>query len=455
MAPLAPSILPSSQRPPASPRPPRPTPLPVNLVGTDNDDTLVGDAGNNVYSSGAGNDILLASAGDDSFSGGAGIDVLDYSRVNADLTFSRGGVLSKSGGMGTDRITAFDIEVIRANPNRVNTIDGATGTTAWLNVNLATKSLVINNLPGIGSASLTVENFQNVNGSDNADIIVGDDKANVLNGLGGNDTISGGGGDDTLIGSSGSDSYSGGLGFDTLTYRTQTQGVTLVRGGTIIKGDGSVDTITDFSVEAIEGAQGKTNTIDGSTGVTASIAVDLSKNSLQINNLPVIGTASLVVRNFTDVKGSENADTIIGSAAANKLVGGGGQDRLTGLGGADLLTGGSGNDTFVFGKGDSQLMGMDWITDLQIGSDVIDSFVRAGSVQTLGTVSSLTGAAIGQLLNGQTFRADTAASFTLGTGSATRTFLAFNDDRFGFQADRDGLVEITGYSGQLSQLQVV
>ena len=455
MAPLAPSILPSSQRPPASPRPPRPTPLPVNLVGTDNDDTLVGDAGNNVYSSGAGNDILLASAGDDSFSGGAGIDVLDYSRVNADLTFSRGGVLSKSGGMGTDRITAFDIEVIRANPNRVNTIDGATGTTAWLNVNLATKSLVINNLPGIGSASLTVENFQNVNGSDNADIIVGDDKANVLNGLGGNDTISGGGGDDTLIGSSGSDSYSGGLGFDTLTYRTQTQGVTLVRGGTIIKGDGSVDTITDFSVEAIEGAQGKTNTIDGSTGVTASIAVDLSKNSLQINNLPVIGTASLVVRNFTDVKGSENADTIIGSAAANKLVGGGGQDRLTGLGGADLLTGGSGNDTFVFGKGDSKLMGMDWITDLQIGSDVIDSFVRAGSVQTLGTVSSLTGTAIGQLLNGQTFRADTAASFTLGTGSATRTFLAFNDDRFGFQADRDGLVEITGYSGQLSQLQVV
>lgn len=445
----------TAQRPPSGPRPLRPAPLPVNLVGTDNDDILVGDARDNTYSSGAGNDTLLASAGNDTFSGGAGIDVLDYSGVNADLTFSRGGVLSKSGGMGTDRITAFDIEVIRANPNRINTIDGATGTTAWMNVNLATKSLVVNNLPGIGSASLTVENFQNVNGSDNADIIVGDDKANVLNGLGGNDTISGGGGDDTLIGSTGSDTYRGGLGVDTLTYKSQTQAVTLVRGGTILKGDGSIDTIADFSVEAIEGASGQANTIDGSTGLTASLAVDLSKNNLTINNLPVIGSAKLVVKNFTNVKGSENADSIIGSAAANQLVGGGGNDVLTGLGGADRLTGGNGNDTFTFGKGDSRLSAMDWITDLQIGSDVIDAFVRAGSVQTLGTVNSLTGADLGQVLNAQTFRADSAASFTVGTGSTTRTFLAFNDNRVGFQSDYDSLVEITGYSGQLSQLQVV
>jgi len=445
----------TAQRPPSGPRPLRPAPLPVNLVGTDNDDILVGDAGDNTYSSGAGNDTLLASAGNDTFSGGSGIDVLDYSGVNADLTFSRGGVLNKSGGMGTDRITAFDIEVIRANPNRINTIDGATGTTAWMNVNLATKSLVVNNLPGIGSASLTVENFQNVNGSNNADIIVGDDKANVLNGLGGNDTISAGGGDDTLIGSTGSDTYRGGLGVDTLTYKSQTQAVTLVRGGTILKGDGSIDTIADFSVEAIEGASGQANTIDGSTGLTASLAVDLSKNNLTINNLPVIGSAKLVVKNFTNVKGSENADSIIGSAAANQLVGGGGNDVLTGLGGADRLTGGNGNDTFTFGKGDSRLSAMDWITDLQIGSDVIDAFVRAGSVQTLGTVNSLTGAALGQVLNAQTFRADSAASFTVGTGSTTRTFLAFNDNRVGFQSDYDSLVEITGYSGQLSQLQVV
>ena len=434
---------------------PRPAPLVANLIGSDNADTLSGDRNDNSYSAGAGNDLLLASSGNDSFSGGNGIDILDYSGVNADLNLARGGVLTKSNGLGTDTITGFDIEVIRANPNRVNTIDGTTGTTAALNVNLATKTLTINNLPRIGSASLTVENFQNVNGSENADVIVGDGLANILNGNGGNDTISGGGGDDTFIGSSGSDTYRGESGFDTLSYENASAGVTLVRGGTVVKQDGSIDTIADFSVEAVVGARGQTNTIDGSTGVTASLAVDLSNESLTINNLPFVGTAQLVVRNFTDVKGSENADAITGSNGRNALSGGGGNDVLTGLRGSDLLTGGGGSDTFVYNRGDSLLNGFDRITDLQIGTDVIDGLVTASSVRQFGAVVALTGSDISQVLTEQGFRAGSAATFTLGSGSTSRTFLAMNDNQNGFQANSDNIVEITGYSGQLSQLQVV
>ena len=444
----------AAKAPKASPTP-KPAPLVPNLLGTDNADTLSGDKNNNTYSAGAGNDLLLASSGNDSFSGGAGIDILDYSGVNANLTFSRGGVLTKSNDLGTDTIAGFDIEVIRANSNQINTIDGATGTTAALNVNLATKNLTINNLPGIGSASLTVENFQNVNGSENADVIVGDGLANVLNGNGGNDTISGGGGDDTFIGSSGSDTYRGESGFDTLSYETASSGVTLVRGGTVVKQDGSIDTIADFSVEAVVGARGQTNTIDGSTGVTASMAVDLSNESLTINNLPFVGTAQLVVRNFTDVKGSENTDSLTGSKDRNSLNGGGGNDVLNGLGGADLLTGGSGSDTFVFNKSDSLLNGFDRITDLQIGTDVIDGLVTASSVRQFGAVSALTGSSISQVLTAQGFGAGLAATFSLGSGSTSRTFLAMNDNQNGFQANSDTIVEITGYTGQLSQLQVV
>jgi len=434
---------------------PRPAPLVANLIGSDNADTLSSDRNDNSYSAGAGNDLLLASSGNDNFSGGTGIDTLDYSGVNANLTLSRGGVLSKSNNRGTDTITGFDIEVIRANPNQINTIDGATGTTASLNVNLSTKTLTINNLPGIGSASLTVENFQNVNGSENADVIIGDDLRNVLNGNGGNDTISGGGGDDTFIGSSGSDTYRGESGFDTLNYEASSTGVTLVRGGTVLKQDGSTDTIADFSVEAVVGARGQTNTIDGSTGVTASLAVDLSNESLTINNLPFVGTAQLVVKNFTDVKGSENADAITGSNGRNALNGGGGNDVLTGLRGADLLTGGGGIDTFVFNRADSLLNGFDRITDLEIGSDLIDGLVTASSVSQFGVVAALTGSDISQVLTAQGFGAGLAASFTLGSGSSSRTFLAINDNRNGFQAGSDNIVEITGYSGQLSQLQVV
>ena len=293
----------------------RPNPA-VNLTGTDNADVMLGDANSNTYSSGAGDDLMFASAGSDSLSGGAGADIVDYSRVNADLTFSRGGVMAKSGGLGTDTISNFDIEVIKANPNRINTIDGSTGTTASLNVNLANNLLTINNLPGIGSASLTVEHFQNV-------------------------------------------------------------------------------------------------------------------------------------------RGSENADIITGSNAENDLSGGAGNDLISCLSGSDKLTGGAGNDTFSFGRGDSLLTGFDRITDLEIGVDQIDGLVANSSVRNFGSVRSLNAGDLGQVLNSRSFGANLAASFSLGSGSGTRTFLALNDNRAGFQANNDMVIEITGYSGNLSDLQIV
>ena len=431
----------------------RKLPVPINLIGTEADDVLYGNKGNNAYLAGAGADLINGSSGNDSMSGGSGIDTLDYSGLNADITFSRGGVITKSGGNGVDTIAAFDIEVIKGNAKRINTIDGSSGTTAAINVDLSSNSLEITGLPGIGSAKLTVINFSNVNGSENNDVILGDDKANTLNGGGGNDTISGGGGDDLLLGSSGSDLYRGGAGADTLSYAAFAGGVTLVRGGTIIKADGSVDTIADFAVETIVGTKGAVNTIDGSTGVTAALNVNLSKQNLTITGLPFVGTASLTVKSFTDVKGSENADVITGDKGANRLSGNGGNDVLTGLGGKDLLTGGSGADTFVFGYGDSLLSGFDLITDLEIGVDAIDGWA-ATAVTTIGRASSLNAGDLGRLF-GNNFLANGAAAFVVGSTGGDRTFLALNDSQLGFQAGKDLIMEITGYTGSLSNLAIV
>lgn len=442
---------PSPVHPPSKSAPVNPAP---NLTGTIGADTLWGGLGNDTYGAGAGDDLVYASSGNDTISGGAGYDVLDYSKVNADLSLSRGGVLSKSGGFGVDTISGFDIEEIRANAKRVNTIDGSTGITASLDVDLSANRLTINGLPVIGSATLKVVNFQNVNGSENADVILGDDQANVLDGKGGSDVISGGSGDDTLIGSGGSDTYRGGSGVDKLSYAAFTTGVTLVRGGTIVKADGSVDTIADFGVEVVVGARGVANTIDGTTGTTASLAVDLSKETLAINNLPVIGAAQLVVKNFTNVLGSENADVITGSHGSNVLSGGGGNDVLTGLRGADRLTGGLGADTFVFGQGDSLLGGFDQITDFVIGTDVIDGFGVAGSMTQLGPVNSLIDVEIGKVLSSQLFGANAAATFGFASDSGSRTFLALNDGRNGFQAGSDSIIEITGFMGNLNDLIV-
>ena len=434
--------------------PTRKSPVLVNLIGTEAADTLYGNKDNNIYLAGAGADLINGSAGNDSLSGGSGIDTLDYSGLNADITFSRGGVITKSGGLGVDSIAAFDIEVIKGNVNRINTIDGSGGTTAAINVDLSTNSLEITGLPVIGSAKLTVINFSNVNGSENNDVILGDAKANTLNGAGGNDTISGGGGDDLLLGSSGTDVYRGGAGADTLSYEALAGGVTLVRGGTIIKADGSVDTIADFSVETIVGTKGAVNTIDGSTGATAALNVNLSNQNLTITGLPFIGTAALTVKNFTDVKGSENADLITGDKGANRLIGNGGNDILTGLGGKDILTGGAGADTFVFGYGDSLLSGFDQITDLAIGIDSIDGWAAA-SVKSAGRATSLNANDLGKVLFGNTFLANGAAAFVVGSTGGDRTFLALNDSQLGFQAGKDLIVEITGYTGSLSNLAIV
>ena len=176
---------------------------------------------------------------------------------------------------------------------------------------------------------------------------------------------------------------------------------------------------------------------------------------LTINNLPGIGSASLTVEHFQNVRGSENADIITGSNAENDLSGGAGNDLISGLSGSDKLTGGAGNDTFSFGRGDSLLTGFDRITDLEIGVDQIDGLVANSSVRNFGSVRSLNAGDLGQVLNSRSFGANLAASFSLGSGSGTRTFLALNDNRAGFQANNDMVIEITGYSGNLSDLQIV
>ena len=101
------------------------------------------------------------------------------------------------------------------------------------------------------------------------------------------------------------------------------------------------------------------------------------------------------------------------------------------------------------------LSGFDRITDLVIGADRIDGLTAQGSVRQLGAVRSLGAGDIGQVLNNKMFGADRAATFTLGTGSSSRTFLALNHNQNGFQANSDSIVEITGFSGNLNNLAII
>lgn len=138
-----------------------------------------------------------------------------------------------------------------------------------------------------------------------------------------------------------------------------------------------------------------------------------------------------------------------GNAAANTFEAGAGADLLTGL---------AGNDVFRLGTLRQSLLGaLDRITDFSVGSDSLDgpTAVAAAQVAKLGSVAALTEVGVASLLTTTTFLPHLAATFSLGSGPTTRTFVALNDGLAGFQAASDGVLEITGYSGDLRGLAVI
>ena len=189
------------------------------LVGTDFNDILGGDAGDNRLEGGAGddtlegragNDWLLGGAGNDTLTGGAGADILD-------------------GGAGNDTASyAF----------------GSVG------VNI---SLRLGTASGGDAQGDTLISIENVTGTDAPDVIEGDANANILIGGRGDDVLIGGAGDDTLIGGRGADTLIGGDGIDTADYSQSLDGITIdLADGTANTGDAQGDTFS--GIEIVQGS---------------------------------------------------------------------------------------------------------------------------------------------------------------------------------------------------------
>ena len=75
-------------------------------------------------------------------------------------------------------------------------------------------------------------------------------------------------------------------------------------------------------------------------------------------------------------------------------------------------------------------------------------------------MSGLNDTALTGLLSATNFVAHGAATFSFGSGSALRTFIAFNDATAGYGASSDAVVEISGFSyasgfNSLSRISIV
>jgi Ca2+-binding RTX toxin-like protein len=320
-------------------------------------DQITGNANANTLDGGAGNDGIYGLEGNDQLSGGAGDDHLSGA-TGDDQIYGGDGNDQIYGGDGSDFIDGgfgFDYMDGGAGTDTVSYSFYTMGITADLQTGRVSFPMT--------TAVDTLVSIENLFGGSGNDSIIGNTSNNVLNAEAGNDV---------LRGSSGIDTINGGAGSDTADYSHLGQGITLLPRGAVSKGLLGNDQLV--GIERIVGAIGQLNSIDASSGQTASIVANLLTNSLTINLPPDVipgsptgGSTSInfIVENFNRVVGGALNDQITGNTNSNTLDGGNGNDTISGLAGNDNIFGGLGNDHLYGGDGDDYILGGD-------GNDFID-----------------------------------------------------------------------------------
>jgi len=379
------------------------------------------------------NDTFIGSSGDDIFNGGSGFDTANYSNlrnpfsssvsVPQSITILPTGKILK-GSLGSDQLTS--VERIIANPFASNNlIDASTAAApSFIDVDLSTSRLTVRNVPFLGTLNFTVNNFDDVSGTNQNDLIRGDSQNNRLRGNGGNDTF---------FGTLGNDTLEGGTGNDTADYRGLGRAITVKPTGIVEKRFAGVDDTISMETIIADSLVGG-NTIDSSTAsFGASLSINLSTGAASVfGPFPTINRTFL---NFDDVIGTSGNDTIIGDSQNNILNGGGGDDTLVGGTGADTLTGGTGTNTFIY---NSRFEGVDLITDfISIDRIQLRSSGFAGlslgslAASRYGEGNSLVAAAAAAFSAGSLFG---AAILSVGTAAGVQVWYtnnAFNTAVFG------------------------
>ncbi|ORE92065.1 hemolysin-type calcium-binding protein [Aurantimonas sp. 22II-16-19i] len=283
-----------------------------NIAGSNFNDNLRGDAGDNVIAGNNGNDVMAGDAGADRLFGGLGDDRLDGG--------AGGDVLN--GGGGTDTAYyAFASGAVLAD-------------------------LVSANVNSGDAAGDSYTSIENLFGSIFNDNMRGDDGANRIDGHLGNDWLFGRGGNDSLIGGEGNDRLEGGLGADTLNGGAGNDTASYIYAAGPVLAD-----LANAALNTGEAAGDVYVSIENllGSGAADNLRGDAADNAIDGGN----GNDWLYGRNGND--------TLTGGIGADRLSGEAGFDTLIGGAGNDQLTGGTNADTFVFANG----FGNDTITDFE------------------------------------------------------------------------------------------
>jgi Ca2+-binding RTX toxin-like protein len=220
---------------------PFPPPIRFNVIeGDDNNNFIPTTAANDIVNARGGDDFISGSRGRDIINGDAGFDTMSYARLGGPIRLGATGTVNK-GAFGNDQLNG--IEKIVASLQAGDAIDASNGSgVARIDADLSLRSLSVFDIPGIPNGlKFTVENFEDVVGTNNNDKIIGDGKNNSINGGNGDDTIAGTSGVGSFPGLGQVDSLTGGGGNDRFLLG---QGSNLYYNG---GGDTDFAKITDFT----------------------------------------------------------------------------------------------------------------------------------------------------------------------------------------------------------------
>jgi len=350
------------------------------IIGSNYNDTITGDAGDNAVegyvgadtiNGGDGNDTLIyihaaaavwvnLSTGTGNWSDATGDVFSNFENISgsnyADHIIGNSSVNKLTGNGGNDWFRGY---------GGADIIDGGDGIDrVWyddsanaVNINLSTNIYTGGNAQGNSFISI-----EEVVGSLGNDTIVGDSGNNGLYGSDGNDIIEGG---------AGADYIDGGNGFDYVSYEHSGAGVivnwqTGQTAGGDATGDGLVsiegiigsayaDTFTSYSAQETYlmgdgsdqiNASAGGDTINGGDGVDTiwflSSTAGISVNLLAGSNAGGFAQG-MIITNVENIIGTAYGDTITGDAGDNAIDGYLGADNLNGGDGIDLLSYGTSN----------------------------------------------------------------------------------------------------------------
>ncbi|HEY2071489.1 MAG TPA: calcium-binding protein [Rhizomicrobium sp.] len=333
----------------------------IDVMGSQGDDILTGDANANT---------LYGAEGSDTLTGGAGNDVLYGDKGYYGATSTAGGD-GPTGVLDVDTGTGGD-DVLDGGVGN-DTLDGGEGndTAVYSDATSAVKvSLLVSGFQAVGGGlnSDSLISIENLVGSAYNDTLTGDGNANVLTGGAGNDIFYTGGAPSDVAGAPATvsaapsgDIVYGGDGNDTVYYNAP--------GELTFYGGAGTDTLDAHLV---------------SFDTTFYLGDDVERfvGGSGADTVTVVDPADTTALTLTGNAGNDN---LTGGAANDHIDGGDGDDVLNiSYGGNDTVTGDAGNDTIVAAVSPASTSGNPGLT----ASDHLDGGDGTDTLQITGDLSA-------------------------------------------------------------------